>query len=455
MTGPSPDAIEGAPKPSGLRSVFANLAHLLGGKAAAGLISLVYLVLVARDLGSAGYGVLVLVHGYVTLVGGVVAFSGFHGVVRYGAMALEAGDHPRMVRILRFMTLLELACGAVAVLVAAALAPLVGPRLGWPPEAVQFALPYSLAVLATVRATPQGICQLAGRFDLVGLQQVVPPLTRLVGALVVLALHGGLIGFLIAWLVAALAETVSMWTFGFLALRSLRLAEPLVGPVRGVRQENRGLLGFILTTNLDLTLRDLAPNLIPLTVGWMLGPAATGLFSLAQRATAVLHQPAVLLSQASYSVFARLASAHDWAGLGRTAWRSAGLSILIALPILLALGLFGQQVMGLLGGKGFVAGGPLLFLLALARTVALGSALLIAALTAMGRPARSISVNLCANVGLYPLLPALLLLVGLDGAGWHAVLQNLLSAGLLAWLFGRALRQQSPPLPQGEGDRAV
>ncbi|MEO6338605.1 MAG: lipopolysaccharide biosynthesis protein, partial [Caulobacteraceae bacterium] len=215
MTGSSSDAGD-APKRPGLRHVFANLAHLLSGKAAAGVISLIYLVVVARDLGSAGYGVLVLVHGYVTLIGGVVAFSGFHGVVRYGALALEAGNHPRMVRILRFMALLELACGVVAVLVAAALAPLVGPRLGWPPEAVRFAGPYSLAVLATVRATPQGVCQLAGRFDLIGLQQVVPPLVRLIGALVVLAIDGGLLGFLVAWLISALVETITMWAFGFL-----------------------------------------------------------------------------------------------------------------------------------------------------------------------------------------------------------------------------------------------
>ncbi|MEO6339594.1 MAG: oligosaccharide flippase family protein, partial [Caulobacteraceae bacterium] len=324
-------------------------------------------------------------------------------------------------------------------------------RLGWPPEAVRFAGPYSLAVLATVRATPQGVCQLAGRFDLVGLQQVVPALVRLIGALVVLAIGGGLLGFLVAWLVSALVETITMWAFGFLALRKLKLTEPLIGPLRGVQAENQGLVGFILTTNFDLTLRDLAPNLVPLTVGWMLGPAAAGLLSLAQRATSVLHQPAILLSEASYSVFAKLASARDWAGLRHTAWRSAGLAMLIGTPILVALGLFGRQIMGLIGGGAFVAGGPLLFLLALARTVALGSALLIAALTAMGRPAGSISVNLFANVALYPLLPALLYLIGLDGAGWHAVLQNLLSAGLLAWLFTRALRQAGSPLPSGEG----
>ncbi|MEG8055706.1 hypothetical protein QP150_01895 [Sphingomonas sp. 22L2VL55-3] len=79
---------------SGLWLVLANLGHLLGGKAAAGVMSLVYLVLVTHRLGAADYGVLVLVNAYAVLIGSVLAFSGFHGVVRYGGLALEAGIGP-------------------------------------------------------------------------------------------------------------------------------------------------------------------------------------------------------------------------------------------------------------------------------------------------------------------------------------------------------------------------
>ncbi|MBK5265476.1 MAG: lipopolysaccharide biosynthesis protein, partial [Alphaproteobacteria bacterium] len=69
---------------SGVRQIFGNLFALLSGKAAAGVISLGYLVIAARMLGVTEYGVLNLIHGYVTLVGGIIAFSGWHGLVRYG-----------------------------------------------------------------------------------------------------------------------------------------------------------------------------------------------------------------------------------------------------------------------------------------------------------------------------------------------------------------------------------
>src|SRR4249919_3809431 len=130
------------PASTGLKSVFGNLGLLLGGKAGAGLISLAYLVIVARTLGATDYGVLILVHAYVTLVGGVISFSGWHGLVRFGSIALEAGNHERLLRVGRFLTLVECGFGLAAILVTMALVPLVGPQMDWPPGAMRFAALY-------------------------------------------------------------------------------------------------------------------------------------------------------------------------------------------------------------------------------------------------------------------------------------------------------------------------
>ncbi|MDP9162591.1 MAG: lipopolysaccharide biosynthesis protein, partial [Pseudomonadota bacterium] len=174
MMRPAPDPI--------VRRIFANLARLIGGKAGAGLISLVYMVIAARELGPADYGVLMLVHTFAMTVGGIVEFPGWHAIVRYGAEAIEQRDHDRLGRLLRFAGAIELGGGAAAVATAAILGPLLGARLGWSPVAVGFAAPYSLAVLASIRSTPAGYLQLAGRFDLLGWHTLASPLVRLAGA---------------------------------------------------------------------------------------------------------------------------------------------------------------------------------------------------------------------------------------------------------------------------------
>jgi O-antigen/teichoic acid export membrane protein len=424
-----------SPKASGVKRVFGNLGLLLSGKAGAGLISLVYLVIVARTLGAGDYGVLILIHAYVTLVGGIVAFSGWHGLVRFGTIALEAGDHERLLKVGRFLTLVEGAFGVAAILVAIALVPIVGPHMDWPPDAMRFATLYSLATLANVRSTPLGLLQLTGRFDLIAMHQLVMPLVRLVGSVVVWWLGGGLIGFLAIWLAAAIAEWASMWGLGLWVLHRMRLDARMLGTVRGTVAENDGLLPFIATTNIDITLRELAPRLVPLAIGWMLTPAAAGLFSLAQRASTVLEQPALLLGQASYAVMAKLLAAGDRARFSRVVWQSAGTAFLLSIPVLLLLAFFSTALLGLIGGKSFSGGATLLILLACARAIAITAPPFSSALIAMGLPSRSITVTLLANLLLLPLLPLFLLRFGVDGAGWHAILLSAIVAMSLAGWF--------------------
>ena len=431
------------PATTGLRRVFANLGLLLSGKAGAGLLSLAYLAIVARTLGASDYGVLILVHAYVTLVGGIVAFSGWHGLVRFGSIALEEGDHERLLKVGRFLTLVEVVFGIAAIFAAILLVPVVGPHMDWPPDAVRFAAVYSFATLANVRSTPLGLLQLAGRFDLIATHHLISPAVRLIGCIIVWWLGGGLIGFLGVWLAAAIAEWASMWALGLWVLHRMRLDARLFGTVRGAIAENHGLLPFIATTNVDITLRELAPRLVPLAIGWMINPAAAGLFSLAQRASVVLEQPAILLGQASYSIMAKLVAAHDRVRLSRLVWHSAGMAMLLSIPVLVLLALFSTALLELLGGSSFRGGATLLLLLAVARAVALGAPPFTSALIAMGFPSRSITVNLLSNLILLPLLPLFLLWFGLNGAGWHALIQAGVALLALAGWVRMSIRQMT------------
>lgn len=436
----------GAPR-SGLRQLAGNIASLMTGKAAAGVISLAYLAIAARMLGVGDYGVLNLVHGYATLIGGIVAFSGWHGLVRYGAQALHEDDHDRLFGLVRLMAAIEIGGALLAILVAIVLVPFVGPRLGWSPAAIAFAPLYSLAIFATVRATPQGLLQLADRFDLIGAHQVVMPVVRLLGAGIALAIGGGLRTFLIVWLVAALAEGLSMWIMAWFATRDMRRAGRLAGPLGGVTRANPGLVRFAVTTNGDITLRELAPRAIPLVIGWVLGPIAAGLFAMAQKAGAILQQPAQMLGQAAYPVIARLASQRS-PELERTVWRSVSLATLAAIPVAIGVSLFGREILTLLGGKGFAAGVSVLILIVVARAIAVGLPTLTAALTALGRPGHSIMVNLATNLIFLAMLPLLLGRFELDGAGWQMIAQNVAALAALGWLVHRALLAETGNAPR-------
>lgn len=425
--------------------IYGNLMRLLGGKAASAVLGLGYMVIATHVLGPVDYGVLVLVHGFAMTVGGIVEFPGWHAIVRYGAQALAQDDHPRMLRLLRFAGLVEGAGGIASILAAAILAPLIGPVLGWSPTAIAFAVPYSFAVLASIRATPAGYLQLLGRFDLLGLHNLVAPAVRLVGAGLAAWFHLGLKAFLVAWLIAALAEWAAMWLLGIIAVRRTLRDPALLGTARGAVAENPGLWRFMLAANADVTLTELAARIAPLFVGWILGPAAAGLYAVAQRATVVIQQPAQIMGQAAYAELARLvAGGGTGAALRNALLRCAGVALAAATPVLLILAFFGRYVALALGGAAFTGATGLILLLAVARTAWLVAPPASSALTALGRPTLSVAANLAINLGLLPLLPLMMLTMGLAGAGWHAILQGAGASIVLTLMVLRQTRDAAP-----------
>lgn len=416
--------------------IYGNLVRLLGGKAGAALLSLGYLALATRALGPKDYGALVLVHAYVVTIGGLISFPGWHAVVRYGAQAATEGDRGRLGRLLAFVALVESIGGGVAILVAALLAPVVGPHLGWSPSTIALAIPYSVTILASVRSTPAGYLQLRGRFDLLGVHSLVAPLLRLVGAAVAFLLHAGLHGFLVAWLIAGLGEWLSMWAFGAWAARGQLSPGHFSGGSRAAH-ENPRLWRFMLAANADVTLAELSGRVSPLAVGWILGPAAAGLFAVAQRGTVVLAQPAQILGQAAYAEFARLAAGRESRAIRGALLRAVGVALAVAAPVCALVAIFGRDLAAVMGGKAFADAGQVMVWLAVARAVLLAGPPLSAALTALGRPGLSVTANLVSALGPLLVLPPLLMALGLTGAGVHALLQAALGIGLLGLFTAR------------------
>lgn len=442
--------IEAAREDSGIvRRIYGNLGLLLGGKAAAGLISLIYIAIAARVLGPEEYGVLVLINYYAMFVGGLIAFPGWHAVVRFGVLALAADDEAKLVRLLRFVGAIEIAGGILAVCVAALLAPIIGSRLGWSADAQMLAIPYSLAVLATVRATPGGYLQILRRFDILGAHNIITPMMRLLGTLVVVAFGWGLSGFIIAWLIAALAEGISLWVVGIFFARRHLPEQPLMGRVSDVRAENPGLMRFTITANADIMLGELANRVTPLVMGWVLGPIAAGLYSIAHRTTVVIAQPAQILGQAAYAELAKLvASGASGQNIRHALIRCVGISLLAALPVLLVLALFSKQITILIAGSAFTAAATVMIWLAVARVIAVAGPPTSAALIALGRPGWSVTANIITSIGILPLLPVFTMLWGLQGAGVHAFLQAALTSGLLGLLLWRSTREQHDAVHQ-------
>jgi O-antigen/teichoic acid export membrane protein len=222
-----------------------------------------------------------------------------------------------------------------------------------------------------------------------------------------------------------------------------------------MRKEVPGIARFMWAANGDATFGQLAPQLAPLAVGWVLGPVAAGLYAVAQRATSIIAQPAMILGQATYAEFSRLVAAGGrGAPLRKALAHSIGIGMLSSVPVILVIALCGSSIAVLIGGQAFAAAASLMLWLALARSVLIVGPTASSALVAMGRPGRSAIANIATSLGMLPFLPLMMLRWGLDAAGVHALLQAVLTSAVLITLVGITSRESaSIDVAQGPGSQ--
>lgn len=422
-----------------LARVYRNAGKLLGGKAAAGLIGLVYLSLGARSLGPAEFGLLVSINFYVLLVGNFCVLQGWHTLVRYGNGDLAAQHPDDFIALWRYVARIEIVSGVAAIVIALLLCSPVATHLGWPDSVMPLALLYSLAIISNTQTTAAGVLNLFGRFDLLSYQQASGPLARLIGAGLAWLLDAGLTGFLLAWLAGSVVEGLVQWALGLRELHRrglLRYRAPPAAPLK-VAERHPGIVRFLLANNLDIGLSDAAGRITPLAVGALLNPAAVGLYHVALRIGMVLQQPMLVIGRTVYPELAAIAARGEFARLRRLVLRTGFTAMAGGILVLALFVAIGPWLLRSIGGDGFDAAYPLLLLIALARTVHLLGFSFSAALIALGRPNTTLTINLAASLGLLPVLALLLQRFELEGAGLHALAYALATVGALVFAFLR------------------
>lgn len=410
-----------------LRRTFLNAGVLLSGKTLAGLFALAYLALTARALGPETFGVLVLIHTYVEVASGITKFQSWQAVIRYGAACLQREARGDFQGLIKFSTSLDLGAALLGAAGAAAVAPLIGPFLGWSEDVVPMAMVYSVLILFTLTATPTGVLRLFDRFDLLAGQAAVTPGLRLVGAGIAYLGGAGLWGFLLVWLTSGIVGRLVLLGMGWWELHRRGLTSGMSLSLGGLTKPHPGIWRFVWATNLHTSLGLVGKPVATLAVGWILGPAGAGLFRIAQEFSGVLAKPVGLLKQTIYPELAKLAAQDGLRRLGRLVLRSGLIAGAGATVVLLAFLLFGREVLRLTVGDAYLDAYGVLLLLVLAEAIAVFGFALFPAMYAIGRPGIPLQVGAVTTFVYFALLLFLLTKMDLIGAGLAGLAGSLLT----------------------------
>lgn len=430
---------------SRLRAVARNLGWMLASRGLSGVLSLIYLAVIARTLGVTDFGRFAIIVGAAQVLTALVGFQTWQIIVRYGAAHLAAGDEERLGRLYRVSALLDAGSAVVGIGLSAFILMQWGEALGVGETLRRAALIFTIVQLLSVRSTPLGILRLRDRFSLAAFADSTMPMARCAGALVVMLVHPTLQGFLVAWMVAELLTAAAFWT---MAARTgdLRIARRKGAGLGAIFADNPGFGKFATSTNINATLMLSGKQIPLLLVGGMVGTAAAGQFRLAAQLANALTKLSQLITQAAFPEIVRSIDAGRLVALGRFLRRSVVAGSLIGGVVFVLVILAGGPVLRLMGGEQFAGAYPILLWLAAAACVDLVAVGFEPVLFAAGAAVRAFFVRLVATGVLFATAWLLAPEFGANGVASAVLLYSLSVAVLLGLALVRTVRR-APPTP--------
>jgi O-antigen/teichoic acid export membrane protein len=371
---------------------------LLTGKAAAGLMQLATFAIAARSLGLTEFGTLSVMLAGMQLLIVLATFQSNQAIVRYGVLHLNSGDRQAFQTLIKLGMLLDIAAAAAASAAAFLLAPIVAEQAGWTAAQTDAWRLLGLLPLTIALATPKGMLRLFGRFDLLARHVAVTPFARLAGAVALATAGGGLLGWIIMWLIAGAAGVLVAFWFAFREARRRELLAAFSLSPRRVWKGNPGVVRFAFISNVHSSLVFLPGHIATFSVGLVLGPQSAGLMKVAQELGSGLAKPIDLVNQTVYPDIARLAAEGAWQRVRKVVRRAGAMAAGISTLITLALIVGGHLLIRLVFGAEFEDAYLLLVLISVATTLMVSVFAVDPTLYAVGKPSRPLVTAAASNV---------------------------------------------------------
>jgi O-antigen/teichoic acid export membrane protein len=429
-------------KDAHFRSMLKNSGYLAASKAVVGVAGIATLAFAGRGLGVPLYGMLVLIMSYAKAASGISKFQSWQLIVRYGGSALTTGEHDEFKASTGFAFALDVVSGVGGMIVAVMILPFAANWFGIADQYLWLAMLYCTLLPTMGAATPVGVLRALDRFDLISWQGTTYPIARAILAGIAWATNAPFATYVAIWFVTDLGGDIYLW---FLAWRELRRR----GMMEGIKPTLRpntlpGAWRFAIHVNLTTSFQTAWGPIARLIVGGLLGPAAAALFQVASSLADSAQKPADFLAKAFYPEIVRmdLKTKRPW----KLMLRSAALTGVVALAVVLLLLLIGKPLLHLVFGKAFLGTYPILMVLIIAPVIGIFSFPLPSMLYALDRPDAPLTARLVGTIVYFALIVPLCLRFDVTGAAIGYVMANAamaLTLVLQVWSEYRRVRSRT------------
>jgi O-antigen/teichoic acid export membrane protein len=398
-----------------LKRLFKNASVLFGGSSIAGLMGLTSLSLAARALGVEKLGVFAIIQSYVLIIDRLMNFQCWQAIIKFGADFLKQDRKEDFKSLAKFCTILDAATAAIGTLIAIVIVYTLGRWKGWQQQTIYAAVAYSFWILFNLRGTAIGLLRLFNKFRLISTAMMTAAFFKLILAAFAYKFSGSLLIFVIIWVIAGIAESVFLLFAGWRQVYRETGDNFLKAKLSAIAK-NKTIWKFVLSTNLNQSVRLASREMDVLITGAVLGAAATGIYKIARQFAWVLVHLIEPISQVIYPELAHLAAEKRFSDMKHVIARTAVITGSASLLIWLGSIVFGKWILSIAAGAEYVQAYNVMIIFMFALVMWGFSSYLSVGLLALGRAGKVLLVEITAFVVFLPSLYLLLTTIGLFGA---------------------------------------
>jgi O-antigen/teichoic acid export membrane protein len=402
-----------------VKQVFANMGWLLGGRGFNAVLSLVYLAIAARTLGTDGFGYFALIIALGQAVTGFSSFQTWQFIVRWGADPDNPGvDIDRAREATGFAVALDVLSMAVGTLASAVLVLTAPLWLDVPADLMWLTFWYCVISLLTIRTTPTGMLRLHSEYGKATWAEAVQPIIRAGGAVLAWWLMPDVTGFILAFAASEVGTAIALWIVAA-RVQPVNLASI---SLRAIPARHKDAWRFVLSTNMSGSLAVAGKQVMILLVGTFGGAYLAGGFRIANQLGVALIALAQTISKA---ILPELVQSRD--GAVEIARRMANIAAMAGVTAVVTAILFGRPGIALIAGEQFTGFYWAMIILSIAGAVELVGASLESLLISAGK------AHVAFLVRLFPTILALVMLElaidwkGAQGAGFAVLGSSVLT----------------------------
>jgi O-antigen/teichoic acid export membrane protein len=416
------------------RRLFKMLGWQMAPKILGAVLSIIYLALVARSLGPSNFGRFAIMFGFIQTIAGIASFQTWQLILRYGTGPALQADKGTIGKLALLSIWLDIAGTIIGmVMVGLAVAPFGG-RFDWTMTETLTVIGLTFALLVANRSTPSGLLRVHGFFSDNAYCEMIVPILRMIGVVLLVELRPGIIGFLVVWVLSEFVCTLVTWIWTFKRTH-LKLAEPSIPNRREFAAAFPGWLQFAAGVSASSTLRLLNQNFLVVIVGLVGGNNQAGFFRLGHQIGQAFARITDSISLAVFTEYARIRHIEQPDNASRLIGRTLMLGGISAAILLSLTFLFGQGLIVAIFGAKFAPAFPYLLLLGVAAAVNIAPMAFEPALMAEGRAGRAFLANLFGAVFMLGLLLPLSAYYGAYGVAIAALGGAIATAGAFTFAY--------------------